>query len=178
MLQPLRHLSSLVACAMLICLAAMPARAEQPSPYPELDKGEVGRLQVTLYHGTNGEPVANTKPAEKSIVDALQKIDALKFKNYHLLGQDTPVIPRRFAGWATPLNPSEEIMLSFRTLGPTEAGIRLDLELWQRSDNVMRGIVELDKNHPFYVRGPKWRDGYVIICIELVQRRTPKSSKQ
>ena len=85
------------------------------------------------------------------------------------LGADTQPVLRTYENWVSPLKPSEEIMLSFESRGVTDShGLRLDLELWQHKRKVMKSDPVLYPKRPLYILGPKWRQGRLIIAVELI----------
>lgn len=132
-------------------------------------KEEVGVLRTLLVYGAN-ESQADAPAAKEMHAKALAKIDGLKFTNYYQLGEDQKSVWRGYTNWASPMKGSEEILLSFEPSGEAESTqLRLDLELWQSKQKVMKTTQTLKKGRWLYIGGPKWRNGRLIIAIELAK---------
>lgn len=130
-------------------------------------KEEVGVLRTLLVFGTN-EVRDDAKAAASSHGEALAKIKGLGFANYYQLGEDRQSVWRGYTNWAAPMKGSEEILLSFEPSGEAEKGkLRLDLELWQSRQKVMKTTQTLEKGRWLYIGGPRWRNGRLIIVTEL-----------
>ena len=64
---------------------------------------------------------------------------------------------------------SDAIMVSFQPQGRVGSGkLRMDLELWQQKQIVLRTDPVLEQGRRVYILGPKWRDGHLIITVELL----------
>jgi len=139
----------------------------------DIGKDEIGRIKTTVYFGTNGELGdlgKNTTPVPSAELKRLQGITKMRFKHYRMLGNDSRSVLRSYENWASPLKPSEEIMLSFESGGRTaKGGLRLDLEFWQHKRKVMKSDPVLYKNRPLLILGPQWRGGRLIISVELIK---------
>ncbi|MBK1831137.1 hypothetical protein JIN77_10395 [Verrucomicrobiaceae bacterium R5-34] len=135
-------------------------------------KEKIGKIQATVYYGTNGSVEnlgRNATPVPKAISDKLGKIEKFQFSHYRQLGSDSQPVLRSYENWVSPLKPSEEIMLSFESRGVTQkTSLRLDLELWQHRRKVMKSDPVLHPKRPLYILGPKWREGRLIIAVELI----------
>lgn len=144
-------------------------------------KEPVGKLKATLYIGTDGDITSfgtNLKNVDAQTLESFRRIGKMQFKQYCTLGSDTQPIFRSYENWLSPLKPSEEILLSFESRGETLTtkglkGLRLDLELWQQKRKVMKSDPILQLGKPLLILGPKWREGTLIIAVELVSH-TPK----
>ena len=139
-------------------------------------KEKVGRIQATLYIGTDEDVAKLGDKAKKSPLVAaatakrFRSIEKMNFKHYRTLGKDTQTVFRSYENWVSPLKPSEEILLSFESRGRTkDGGLRLDLEFWQQHRKVMKSDPVLYLGKPLFILGPKWRGGTLIIAVELVE---------
>ena len=162
-LSPLRYL--VIGVLLLVSIAA--------EVLADPGKEEIGRLKVTLYLGSDDENVdagENAKKVDPAELSKLTSFKSLKFKTYHKLGSDEAGFMRSYENWLTPLQPSKALMMSYEAVGkPTGKSIRLDLNLWQKSEKVMKiATTTLTLGKPLYIRGPKWRGGYLIKAVELV----------
>ena len=140
-------------------------------------KTKIGRVCVTVYHATNGEPkVSEGKSGvSKEMADRLRKEERLRFKNYRLLGQDTQPLLRSYENWAQPLKPSDEVLVRFETKGGSiKKAVVLDIELWLSRKKIAKTDASLERDRPLYVLGPKWRDGRLIIAVAVLALE-PKS---
>lgn len=141
------------------------------------DRGKetVGRLRAMLYIGTDGDVAklgAKVTKLDAAMVKRLRSVKEMRFKQYRMLGSDTQPVFRSYENWLTPLNPSEEILLSFESRGRSkDGGMRLDLELWQHRRKVMKSDPVLRKGRPLLILGPKWRGGTLIIAVELIENK-------
>jgi len=134
-------------------------------------KTKIGRVRVTVYHATNGDPKAAGATASEvsdETVKRLTREERLRFKSYRELGHDTQPLLRSYESWAQPLKPSEEVMVRFEAQGrPTKKTAILDLELWLARKKTVKTDARLEGNRPLYVLGPEWRGGRLIIAVAL-----------
>lgn len=131
----------------------------------------IGRLKVSVYHATDGDPEVAGKRAEpvaKAIADRLRREAKLRFSSYRLLGEDTQPLFRSYENWAQPLKPSDEVLVRFEAQGhPTAKSALVDLELWLRRQKTIKTDAKLKGSAPLYVLGPEWRGGNLIIAVAL-----------
>jgi len=141
--------------------------------HAEEDRGKdpVAKLSVSLFFATNGDSSLAGERAtsiRKEDEEKLRGEEQLRFKEYKFLGVDTQKVLRSYENWASPLKPSEDIMLSFEPEGSFESGsLRLDLELWQQRKKVLKANPTLKTGSPLYILGPEWRGGRIIISVTL-----------
>jgi hypothetical protein len=141
-------------------------------------KSKIGRVSVTVYHATNGNPKAAGAKAvvAKETTVRLQKEERLRFKHYQLLGQDTQPLLRSYESWAQPLKPSDEVLVRFEAQGrPTKKSAVLDLELWLGRKKIVKTDARLEGDRPLFVLGPEWRGGRLIIAVALASEPKPGS---
>ena len=139
----------------------------------DIGKEAVGTIKATLYIGTDGDvsklgdKLKLVSPEEKK---KLMSIERTRFMHYRLLGSDTQPVLRSYENWLAPLKPMEEILLSFESRGRSEdGGLRINLEFWQQKRKIMTSDPVLKLEHPLIILGPKWRDGTLIISVELIE---------
>jgi hypothetical protein len=134
-------------------------------------KAMMGRVSVTVYFATNGDPqAAGAKKAElsKETEMRLRGEERLRFTHYRILGQDVQPLLRSYESWAQPLKPSDEVMVRFEARSrPTKQAMGLDLELWLNLKKVLKTDARLEGNRPLFVLGPEWRGGRLIIAVGL-----------
>lgn len=134
-------------------------------------RAKVGKLEVTVYFATNGDPTAAGEQAQviaTAIRDRLRSEEKLKFDHYRALGAETQPIFRSYENWAQPLKPSDEILVRFETrTQPTKDSVSLDLELWLARKKILKTDAALQVGKPLYVLGPEWRGGRLIIAVVL-----------
>jgi hypothetical protein len=132
---------------------------------------KIGRVSVTVYHATDGDPAtAGTKATEieEVVADRLRREERLRFKSYRILGTDIQPLLRSYESWAQPLKPSNEVMVRFEAQGhPTSKTAILDLELWLARKKIVKTDARLEGNRPLFVLGPEWRGGRLIIAVAL-----------
>ena len=133
----------------------------------------IGKLEVTVYFATNGEPAAaGERAAEVSqeTIVRLQSEKELNFVHYRALGADTQSIFRSYENWAQPLKPSDEILVRFENRNqPIGDEVSLDLELWLAKKKILKTDAALRPGVPLFVLGPKWRGGRLIIATALAK---------
>ncbi len=132
---------------------------------------KVGKLEVTVYFATNGDPLTAGQRAQEiatEISDRLRSEEKLKFNHYRALGAETQPIFRSYENWAQPLKPSDEILVRFETrTQPAKESVSLDLELWLARKKILKTDASLRAGQPLYVLGPEWRGGRLIIAVAL-----------
>jgi len=132
----------------------------------------IGTMSVELIYATDGEvDVAGlaTKELEPKMVEALQAVKELKFSEYRLLGSDVSNILNGYEGWATPLRPSKEILVSFQPIKRVDGDhMQMVLEYWQGKQKMFATNPTLTKGKAFYLVGPRWREGRVIIAVKIL----------
>lgn len=159
-----RHWRLMVVALLLV----LPVAANAADP----GKETIGELRVDLVFGTNGglevlgRTVAKVDAAEEKLLKGSKH---LKFAHYGKLGSDRKPVLRGYENWAAPMSGSEEILLSFEPKGQVgDEALRMDLEFWQRKQKVLKTDPVLKVGKRLYILGPKWRDGRLIIVIELL----------
>jgi hypothetical protein len=134
-------------------------------------RANVGKLEVTVYFATNGDPAAAGARAQEiagQIRTRFRSEERLKFTHYRALGADTQPIFRSYENWAQPLKPSDEILVRFEARSqPTKESVALDLELWLSRKKILKTDATLQPGRPLYVLGPEWRGGRLIIAVAL-----------
>lgn len=132
----------------------------------------IGTMSVELIYATNGKVEVNgvtTKELSSERIQELQLVKELSFQNYRLLGSDVSNILNGYEGWATPLRPSKEILLSFQPIKRGDGDrMQMVLEYWQGKKKVFATNPTLTKGKAFYFVGPKWREGRVIIAVKIL----------
>lgn len=134
-------------------------------------RANVGKLEVTVYFATNGDPAAAGDRAQETagqIRTRFRSEERLKFTHYRALGADTQPIFRSYENWAQPLKPSDEILVRFEARSqPSKESVALDLELWLSRKKILKTDATLQPGRPLYVLGPEWRGGRLIIAVAL-----------
>ena len=151
----------------LLCLFFLAEATAQDS-----GKDQVGELVTTLYFATNGEASLageTARDVSEEITAALRSEKSLQYKNYKVLGKDQQPVFRSYENWASPLRPSEEILLRFESQGKAlEQSMRMDLELWLSREKMMKADRVLKIAKPLFIGGPDWRGGKLILGVELI----------
>jgi len=134
-------------------------------------KAVVGKVRVTVYFATNGDPSAagpRFKEVPKEAESSFRNSTSLNFKNYRLLGEDVQPLFRSYENWAQPLKPSDEVLVRFEAKSrPSEESMRLDLELWFSRKKILKTDALLEKGKSLHVLGPEWRGGRLILSVSL-----------
>lgn len=140
---------------------------------PAKDPGRdvVGRLQVVVFYGTDGDPAAageRTQEVDEATAERLRAQDQLHFEHYRLLGSDRKVVYRSYENWAQPIAGSDEVLCRFEVESRvSKESLRLDLELWLSRKKILKSGLALTPGKPVLVLGPEWRGGRLIISVGL-----------
>ena len=153
----------------IICLALTGLAAAQ-----DPGKEVIGKVRTGVLFGTNealaplGESVValGAKEAEK-----LKKVAKLEqYESFVKLGSVEQDILKGYKSWAQPIRNSEALMVTFQPQAAIKEArrLRLDVEYWQKSKMALRWDRVFEVGKRVYLVGPKWRDGNLIITVELV----------
>lgn len=172
----MRNRRQWMGAAMLAVAGMFPSIA---SGQDDPGKAKIGRVAVTVYYATDGDPkVAGAKATavDQETAKRLRGEKRLRFKNYQTLGQDVQPLLRSYENWAQPLKPSDEILVRFEARSlPTAQATGLGLELWLSRKKVLKMDARLEGNRPLFVLGPEWRGGRLIIAVALAPTEKPGS---
>jgi hypothetical protein len=92
-----------------------------------------------------------------------------KFKTFVTLGSVKQSILAGYKSWASPIKNSEAIMVTFQPQARVvDKKLRLDIEYWQKKKMALRWDRVFEVGKSVYLIGPEWRDGNLIIKVELV----------
>jgi hypothetical protein len=137
----------------------------------------IGSMSVQLLFATDGDPTVAGSLAEDVSALEVQKLKGIKelnFKEYRVLGTDTPDILKGYESWATPLRPSKEILVSFQPTKRTEDGkVQMVLEYWQSKRKIFSTNPLLSKGKTLYLLGPEWRKGRLILAVRIESLKKP-----
>jgi len=137
-------------------------------------KEVIGQVRTEVLFGTSGpvtslgDGVIVVSAAEKT---RLQKISKLEpYRNFVKLGSVEQHILKGYKSWAQPIRNSQALMLTFQPQASIKESrkLRLDVEYWQKSKMALRWDRVFEVGKRVYLVGPKWRDGNLIITVELV----------
>lgn len=137
-------------------------------------KEVIGQIRTEVLFGTNGpvtslgDGVTVVSAAEKT---RLQKVPKLEpYRNFVKLGSVEQHILKGYKSWAQPIRNSQALMLTFQAQASIKESrkLRLDVEYWQKSKMALRWDRVFEVGKRVYLVGPKWRDGNLIITVELV----------
>ena len=152
---------------MFLALAGI-AGAQDPG------KEAIGKVRTEVLFGTNGA----LAPLGEN-VDALGAKEAAKLKkvakleqyeSFVKLGSVEQDILKGYKSWAQPISNSQALMLTFQPQASIKESrkLRLDVEYWQQSKMTLRWDRVFEVRKRVYLIGPRWRDGNLIITVELV----------
>ncbi len=137
-------------------------------------KEVIGQVRTEVLFGTSGpvtslgDGVIVVSAAEKT---RLQKVSKLEpYRNFVKLGSVEQHILKGYKSWAQPIRNSQALMLTFQPQASIKESrkLRLDVEYWQKSKMALRWDRVFEVGKRVYLVGPKWRDGNLIITVELV----------
>lgn len=150
---------------LLLLPAGLVAAQDDPG------KAAIGKINVKVYYGTNGDPSVvdpRFEAVDGEVEKKLRSAAQLDFKHYRLLGGDDQPLFRSYENWAQPLKPSDEILVRFEARSrPTVDSARLDLEIWISRKKILKTDALLEGKTPLFILGPEWRGGRLIIAVSL-----------
>jgi len=135
------------------------------------DKEEIGIIRTEVIFGTPSSGAAlGLETLTEADQERLRQSRNIPDYDYYLrLGRDEGTVFRGYQNWTSPLAKSEAIMVAFQPQGRIGTSkLRLDLEFWQNKKLVLRTDPVLEEGRRVFILGPKWRDGRLIIMVELV----------
>lgn len=169
------RLGWLAACGLALLLPVNSASALDEDP----GKAVVGKVRVTVFYGTNGDPASigpRFPDVSSATLASLKDAGGIDFKHFRLLGEDVQPLFRSYENWAQPLKPSDEVLVRFEAGSrPSEEAMRLDLEVWFSRKKILKTAATLEKKEPLYVLGPEWRGGRLILSVALAPEEKPGS---
>ena len=159
-----------------VLLVSFAALATAGAEDPGLEK--IGKVRTELLFGTNGtvaslgDGVAQLPQAEKNRLKKVSKLG--KFKKFVKLGSVEQAVLKGYKSWAQPIKNSEALMVTFQPQAEIKEDkkLRLDVEYWQKSKMALRWDRVFEVGKRVYLIGPKWRDGNLIITVELVSLKS------
>ena len=154
--------------SIMLAMFAVVAHAQDPGTEV------IGKVRTELLFGTNGpvtslgSGVTELSPAEETRLRKVSKLGALK--NFVKLGSVEQDILKGYKSWAQPIRNSQALMVTFQPQAAIKESrrLRLDVEYWQKSKMALRWDRVFEVGKRVYLVGPKWRDGNLIITVELV----------
>ena len=157
-----------VLAALLMVFPAAVLQAQDPG------KEVIGKVRTELLFGTNGSVkslgsgVVELSPVEKQRLRKVSKLGSVE--NFVKLGSVEQDILKGYKSWAQPIRNSEALMVTFQPQAAIKEArrLRLDVEYWQKSKMALRWDRVSEVGKRVYLVGPKWRDGNLIITVELV----------
>tara|TARA_B100000925_G_scaffold255372_1_gene208700 strand:+ start:2545 stop:3036 length:492 start_codon:yes stop_codon:yes gene_type:complete len=157
----------------LIHLALMAvAGAQDPG------KEVIGKVRTEVLFGTNGSPESlrdGVVPLREEEVAKLKKVAKLEpYKTFVRLGSVEQDILKGYKSWAQPINGSQALMLTFQPQASIKESrkLRLDVEYWQKSKMTLRWDRVFEVGKRVYLIGPRWRDGNLIVTVELINLKS------
>lgn len=140
-------------------------------------KKVIGTVRTELIFGTKGavESLGGGTvelPAQEQ--ERLRKVEKLEnFTKFVKLGSVEQPVLAGYKIWAAPIKNSEAIMVTFQPQARIveENKLRLDIEYWQKKKMALRWDRVFVVGKRVYLIGPKWREGILIITVELVSLR-------
>ena len=136
-------------------------------------KEVIGKVRTGVLFGTNGslESLGNGVVALSADEGAsLRKVAKLEsYKTFVKLGSVEQDILKGYKSWAQPISNSQALMLTFQPQASIKESrkLRLDVEYWQKSKMTLRWDRVFEVGKRVYLVGPEWRDGNLIITVEL-----------
>ena len=135
-------------------------------------KEKIGTIRTEVIFGTgDARSVSGRKVLDEAEQNRLRQSPNIPgYRHYLRMGRDEQPVFRGYQNWASPLANSDAIMVAFQPQGRVGSSkLRLDLELWQQKKLVLRTDPVVERGKRVFILGPRWRDGRLIIMVELVE---------
>ena len=137
-------------------------------------KEVIGKVRTAVLFGTNGSPdslgdgVVALGGKEVAKLRQVAKLEA--YEAFVKLGSVEQDILKGYKSWAQPINDSQALMLTFQPQASIKESrkLRLDVEYWQKRKMTLRWDRVFEVGKRVYLIGPRWRDGNLIITVELI----------
>ena len=155
---------------LLFLPLGLPMVVEAQDPGKEV----IGQVRTEVLFGTNGvvnslgDNVVSVSAGEKGRLQKVSKLES--YRNFVRLGSVEQNILKGYKSWAQPIRNSEALMVTFQPQASIKEDrkLRLDVEYWQKSKMALRWDRVFEVGKRVYLVGPEWRDGNLIITVELV----------
>lgn len=142
----------------------------------------IGSVTVQVIYASNSpikSSVGKTTPLPADFRERLIKDPKLRFAHYAIVGVDTKSLFRSVENWSQPIATSGDIMVRFEPQArPSKELTRLDLEVWLSRRKSLKVGVALSADAPLFIVGPQWKEGNIILAIQLEPYQTPIKAPQ
>lgn len=141
-------------------------------------KEVIGKVRTAVLFGTNvspaalGDGVVSLSAEEEGKLRKVTKLEP--YETFVKLGSVEQDILKGYKSWAQPINGSQALMLTFQPQASIKESrkLRLDVEYWQKSKMTLRWDRVFEVGKRVYLIGPRWRDGNLIVTVELVNLKS------
>lgn len=131
----------------------------------------VGQLKGTIIYAVNEKDSKSAEVPEVTglLKKAINSDASLKHNYYHELGNDQKEISRADENWLHPIQNSDQLKLRYDCKTATEKGVVLTISFWQENKKIFSTEpFTLSKEAPLIISGPDWREGKLLIAVELL----------
>ncbi len=89
-----------------------------------------------------------------------------KYRHFQVLGTRSEALFKSTHSWVAP---SKELCVKFDSKGLTKdgEGVKLDLQLWNRGEAIVKTDAILEPNSPVFIEGPRWGKGRLLYVLKL-----------
>ena len=130
-------------------------------------KEVTANLSGTLIYGADIVEDGK-KPLSGALREVIKKDSDLSHQHYYELGKDHTSVYKAYESWLRPLKPSEKFMVKCEPKAKTSKGQKLVMSFWLDKEIVFStDVIDLAYDVPVLISGPKWREGKVIIAVQL-----------
>jgi hypothetical protein len=159
-----------------LCFTSMMQASEERA------RDVIGSVTVKVIYASNSTiktSVGKTAPLPADFRERLIKDPKLRYTNYAIVGVDTKPLYRSVENWSQPIATSGDIMVRFEPQArPSKELTRLDLEVWLSRRKSLKVGVALSADTPLFIVGPQWKEGNMILAIQLEPYQTPIKASQ
>jgi len=130
-------------------------------------KEVTGKIYGTLIYASD-----LAEDGKKALTGPLREVikqdKALSHLHYYELGKDHSPVYKAYESWLRPLNSSQKFMLTCEPKAQTTDGQKLEVSFWIDKEKVFStSVIDVTYDVPLFISGPRWRDGKVVIAVEL-----------
>lgn len=163
----MRPVLQLVRLLILLIATSAAAQAQQASLVETND----GTVWAGVFLGSSAPSQLGEAPANeesKAVVQTMQKLPALSFAHYRLLGEHVQPLLKEYESW---LVPSRGFFFKLDSRGPEAGGgVRVAVQLWREKEVLLKTDVVLKGERAVLVRGPALGNhGNLLVALRLIK---------
>ena len=135
------------------------------------DQGKhvTGLIKATLiFAGPTSKDVENTVLLDGSLRSIVVSESKFKAEELYKIGSDTQDVYKAYQSWLKPLKGSDKFMISCEPKARLKDGQKMEINFWVDKQKIFASDTLFIKyKTPLIITGPSWRDGKILMAVEL-----------